>query len=141
VARYHFNVRDGFGGVADTEGTELPDIAAARAYAHAIVRELMFGDETKKRHHWLVVCDAAGQELFELSFLAVDQSLSHLNAESRRLIEQMCEKRLALTQAAYECRMNVLRVRANIARARARPYLATEQGHTIPVEPKPSRRR
>lgn len=131
MAFYHFHVRDGFAGVHDTDGTELPDLEAARIHAHRVVRELLFGNAPQKRHYWLVVCDGAGQELFTFPFLLHDDSISHLSAENRRRIGQMCEKRLALAEAAHQSRMTMLRARASTARARSRPYLASDQGETI----------
>src|SRR5688572_30492158 len=92
---YFFNVRDGSGGFADREGTELPDALSARTYAQGLAREVMRANESRKRHWHVVVCDSDGKELFDLPFAAIDDSLRHLNADSRRLIEVMCEKRMA----------------------------------------------
>jgi hypothetical protein len=39
--RYHFHIRDADGLIADDEGSELPDLAAAREEAQASARDLV----------------------------------------------------------------------------------------------------
>ena len=134
---YFFHVRNGGSGLADHDGTELPDAQSAMNYARHLAREMMRGNESRKRHWHVMVCDAAGHELFDLPFITIDDSIRHLNQESRHLIEAMCEKRMALAEALFETRMNVLRVRATVARSRARPYIAAEFGHAIFETAKP----
>jgi hypothetical protein len=131
MPRYFFNVRNGSGGLADQDGTELPDVRAAMLYARDLARELIRRNEPQKRYWHLVVCDAEQNELFDVPFVAIDESISHLNPDRRRLIEVMCEKRMALAEALFETRMNVLRARANVARLKKQPYLAAEHGHTV----------
>jgi Domain of unknown function (DUF6894) len=128
---YFFHVRDGQGGFADQDGTELPDVRSAMSYARDLARELMRGNESRKRHWHVVVCDADGNDLFDVPFITADDSIRHLNPESRRLLETMCEQRIALAEALFETRMNVLRARASIARSRAQPYIAAEFGHAV----------
>jgi hypothetical protein len=133
---YFFNVRNGSGDFADRDGTELPDIRSATSYARDLARELMLRNESRKRHWHVLVSDADRNELFDLPFVAIDDSLDHLNPETKRLIEVMCEKRMALAEMVFETRMNVLRVRATVARSRARPYIAAESGHAVLQETK-----
>jgi hypothetical protein len=128
---YFFHVRNGRGGFADQDGTELPDAQSAMSYARHLAQELMRGNESRKRHWHVVVCDADGNDLFDVPFVTIDDSIRHLNPESRRLIEVMCEKRMALAETLFETRMHVLRARATIARSRARPYIAAEFGHAV----------
>ena len=128
---YYFSVRNGAGNLFDEDGIELPDMAAAREYAGALARELMFRNEARKRHWSLFVHDAQGEELFGLPFVAVDDSIRHLHPKTQRLIAQGCERRLALEEAIFASRMGVLRARATIARSRARPYLAASNGHSV----------
>jgi uncharacterized protein DUF6894 len=131
MPRYFFHVRNDSGGFSDLDGTDLPDIPSAMNYARGFARELMLRNESKKRHWHVVPCDADGNELFDLPFISVDETLRHLNPVSRRLIEATCEKKMALAEALFETRMTALRVRATVARSRSRPYLAAEHGHTI----------
>lgn len=134
MPRYFFHVRNGFGGLVDQDGTELPDTLSARNYAGGVARELMLKNEAKKRHWHLIVCDAGRNELFDVPFVTIDESINHLTPDNRRLIEEMCVKRMALAETIFEIRLNVLRIRATVARSRARPYIAAERGHAI-VEP------
>jgi hypothetical protein len=131
MPRYYFNVRNGLGDLVDRDGTELPDVLTARNYARDLARELMRRDEARKRHWHVVVCDADRNELFDVPFISIDESIRHFKLETRRLIEITCEKRMALAKALFEARMNVLRVRATVARSRAKPYIAAEGGHAI----------
>jgi hypothetical protein len=128
---YFFHVRNGGSGLADPDGTELPDARGALNHARDVARELMRRNEPRKRHWDVVVCDPDQNELFDVPFISIDESLSHLNPDSRRLIEKMCEKRMALAEALFESRLNMLRARATIARSKARPYLVAEFGHAI----------
>jgi hypothetical protein len=131
VPLYYFGVRNGSGNLADEEGIELPDVQAAREHACALARELMFRNEPRKRHWLLFVRDAEGNELFAMPFVAVDESILHLNPESRLLIQQMAEKKLALAEAVFASRMGVMRAQATIARTRSRPYLAAYKGRNV----------
>ena len=100
-------------------------------HARDLARELMLRNEARKRYWHVVICDADDHELFDLPFISIDESIKHLNPRSRRLIEVMCERRMALAETLFETRMNVLRARATIARSRARPYIAAELGHAV----------
>lgn len=131
MPRFFFNVRNGSGGFADPEGTTLPDVQSAKDYARDLARELMRGHETKRRYWHVVAYDDDGSRVFDLPFFSVDESMNHLNPDSRQLIETMCEKRIALAETLFETRMNVLRMRATVARSRNQPYVAAERGHTV----------
>jgi hypothetical protein len=131
VPLYYFGVRNGLENLFDEQGVELRDIAAAEDYARGLARELMFGNEARKRHWWVSVHDADGNELFGLPFMAVDDSILFLSPESKRLIHLMCERRLALAETVSTSRLEILRARATIARGRSRPYLAAYNGHRV----------
>jgi len=131
VPLFFFDLRTNSRHVVDRDGAELPDLETARTYAHRVARELIFRSEPRKRHWLLVVRDHNDKELFEVPFIAVDDSLRLLNADTRTLLERMCEKRRALGDALFDSRMTVLRARAVVARARSRPYVATENGQTV----------
>jgi hypothetical protein len=131
VPLYYFGVRNGSGSLADEDGIELPNAEAARKYACVLARELMFRNEARKRHWLLFVCDAEGNELLAMPFAAVDESIQHLSPESRLLIQQMSEKRLALAEAVFASRMGVMQARATIARSKSRPYLAAYKGRNV----------
>jgi hypothetical protein len=131
MPRFFFNLRNGSGNLLDREGVDLPDVEAARKYARGVARELMFRSEARKRSWSVMVRDQNDNDLFALPFVEVDDTLRHLNPESRELIKQASAKRLALAEAIFHSRMNVLGVRASIARIRSRPYVATENGRSV----------
>jgi Domain of unknown function (DUF6894) len=68
---YYFNVRD-TDTLADVDGTELADEAAARAHARAVANELMVGSEGMLDRKWsdlsMAVHDDDGVELFSFPF-------------------------------------------------------------------------
>jgi hypothetical protein len=128
---YHFNLRNGCGDVLDPEGTELPDVAAARDYGCALVSELIFRNEALRRHGRLVVRDANDRWLFELAFLDFDEAVRRCGPAMQRLIAQTCENRLALDQLKFESRMALLSAKAMLARSKSRPYLAADHGRSV----------
>lgn len=128
---YYFNVQDGAGGISDVEGTELPDIGAARAYAVEVVRDLLKFDETKKRPWRLDVCDRLGATLIELPFSTVDPALDHLQGPTRDLVERLCESRRRLAETIFRSRSLLLQSRRLQAAATPRPYLITEAGRRV----------
>jgi len=75
LPRFHFNVEDGQSW-PDREGTELPDVGAARSEAVHLAGRLLqdgaaeFWDSGQWR---VVVTDGAGVPLFTLSFTASEQ--------------------------------------------------------------------
>src|SRR5262245_59346044 len=131
MARYFFNLRDGAAGVSDPEGTNFRDEAAAREYAVQVARELMGRAEAKRRHWQLDVCDGRGKPLFNLPFVAADNTLAPLAPETRRLVERACQNCRELGEAIFEARLAVLKSRATLARARGRPYLAAQFGRRL----------
>ncbi len=78
MPRYRFNVDNSIGFVADEEGRELPDLAAARAEALKGVRSILAEDVLNGRLDLkgrLEVTDEAGEILATIGFAdAVDIS-------------------------------------------------------------------
>jgi hypothetical protein len=74
MPRFFFNVHDG-AGHPDCDGTELPDIPAARAYAVRYFGDLLRGDPCAfwNGEEWkMEVTDESGLLLFSLHFHGVD---------------------------------------------------------------------
>jgi hypothetical protein len=128
---YYFDLYDGGGGIADPDGTHLADGTAAYVHACRVVGELLSNAEPRTRHCLLQVRDEDGNCLSVLPFVAFDRTLDHLAPQTRRLIEEACEKRRALAAAMFEARVTMRRTRALVARSRGRPRLATERGRLI----------
>ena len=57
--------------IVDSDGTELPDIDAARTHANGVARELMFKSDGLLDHAWSNWCmsvrDDAGVEVFSFT--------------------------------------------------------------------------
>jgi hypothetical protein len=128
---YYFNIHNGAGGVLDPDGTELPDLAAARSHATDVVCELLKFDEARKRTWRLYVCDKRGAALFEVPFSTVDPTLDHLQAPPRDLVEHLCESRRRLAETVFWSRALMLQAHAIRDNATRRPYLITERGRRI----------
>ena len=71
---YYFHLRNS-DTIADTDGTELDDDAAARAHAVDVARELMFNSEGMLDTDWsrwsMAVQNENGEELFSIPFTEV----------------------------------------------------------------------
>jgi hypothetical protein len=79
VTVFYFCARDGAHVLKDDEGVDLPDVAAARAYATEVARDIMRGDEPRKRSWVLEIFDAEGTIVAVLPFGAVDPTLGHFD--------------------------------------------------------------
>src|SRR5689334_22030988 len=95
VPLFFFDLRTNSRHVVDHDGIDLLDVETARTYARGVARDLMFRSEPSKRHWLMVVRDQSDNELFEVPFIAVDESLKLHSAETRTLLVHMCEKRRA----------------------------------------------
>lgn len=69
MAMYYFNLND-HDTVVDTDGTELPDVGAARIHATGVARELTSNGGSILTQSWsgwtMSVQDEGGTELFSL---------------------------------------------------------------------------
>lgn len=128
---YHFNVQDGAGGLADLEGTMLPDRAAAETHAVEVVRELLKSNETEKRPWCLDVLDGQGQPVFTLQFSSVDPSLDHLPPETRDLVERLSESRRRLAETMFKSKSMIHYQHAREARRTRKPYLIAKSGRRV----------
>ena len=111
MPHYYFHLRDGAAGARDTEGTEFSDHVVARTHAMHVARELMSRAEAERRHWQLDVCDDAGGLLFHLPFSVVDSTIDHLDAQTRQVVERLCQTRGELAEAVFKATIQ----------ARARP--------------------
>jgi hypothetical protein len=71
---YYFNLRPDDAAdknLADSDGTDLPDPAAARHHANVVARELMYQRDDRSSNNWsnwtMSVTDAKGAELFSFA--------------------------------------------------------------------------
>src|SRR5262245_24827623 len=126
MAQYFYHLRDGTAPIRDAEGIEMPDDDAAIAYARTVASELMNNCEPQTRHWLLGITGENGESVSELRFAAIDETLSHLSARSRALVERHCETYLALLETMARSRQLVRRSRALLNRSRGRPHLCTD---------------
>jgi hypothetical protein len=73
---YYFHLRDEVT-IADSEGTDLSDLAAARDHAAGVARELMFNSTGLLHQKWadwtMSVRDDSGVELFSFKLIDLGQ--------------------------------------------------------------------
>jgi hypothetical protein len=128
MPRYHFHLRD-YGALhRDLEGTELPDVNAARAHAEAVAEELMQGSSFRTRYWSLGVEGWRGESKFDLFFADVDKRLAGHSPRSRAADSETCRKIGALTDLCSTLRGTLIESRMLLARARRKPHLVYARG-------------
>jgi hypothetical protein len=126
MPRFHFHLRARGRIHRDPEGTELPDLAAAKDHAVAVAGELMRGDGTR---HWsMSVDDERGGALFDLYFADLDPRLASCSPQVRMLASQTCLRLGALTDVLCAARATRTESRRLLARATGRPQLVYAKG-------------
>src|SRR5215813_3838421 len=110
MPRYYFNVISCEETLLDPEGTELPDVEAARAHAHQVIAELMRNSGTRTRLWRLAVSDHNMLPCFECLFASHDEAIAHLKPELRSSVETACRKQAALTDAIINVRASILQI-------------------------------
>jgi hypothetical protein len=128
---YYFNVRTGASDMLDPEGTELPDLTAARVHAVEVARELLKSDEVKKRPWRLDVCDRRGAPMVQVLFSTVDSSLDHLESGTRELIERLSESRRRLAETMFKSQSLLQQSRKARAEIARKPYLIAIAGRRV----------
>jgi hypothetical protein len=128
MPRFHFHLRARGTIHRDIEGTELPDLAAARAHAAAVADELMRHSGGGARHWSICVEDDGGTTQFDLYFADVDPSLAPYSPQMRTLVSQSCRRLGALTDVLCAARATHMEARMLLARARGKPQLVYARG-------------
>jgi len=125
---FHFHLRAHGALLADPEGAEFADLAAARAHGESVARELMHNADAGKRHWSLRVEDSAGELQFDVYFVDVDPRLAAYSPQMRMLASQTCLRLGALIDTLCVTRSTAIESRILIARARRRPQLVINRG-------------
>jgi len=128
MPRFHFHLRARGSLHCDRDGSELPDLQAARAYARAVAEELMRHSGHATRHWSMLVEDETGQPLFDVFFADIDPSLASHSPQYRLLVAQTCRRLSALTDALCAARATRTESRTLLARARGKPQLVYVRG-------------
>jgi hypothetical protein len=128
MPRFHFHLRARGTIYHDPEGTELPDLTAARSYAALVTEELMRNSGGGTRHWSMYVEDGRGEPQFELFFADVDPSLAACSPQMRMLVSETCRRFGALTDVLCAARATEVEARMLLARARGKPQLVYSSG-------------
>ena len=103
----------------------------AYRYACDVVLELMNCRELRTRHWQLDVHDGEGKRVFEIPFVELDPTLSHLRAEERALVEHGSQVIRSFKDALHAASLTRREARSLVARSRGRPYLAADRGRKV----------
>ena len=128
MPRFHFHLRARGTIHRDLDGTELPDVAAAKTHASAVAEELMLHSSGDTRHWSLCVTDETGELQFDLFFADADPSLAAYSPQMRMLMSQTCRRLGALTDMLCVARATRMETRVLLARARGKPQLVYARG-------------
>ena len=128
MPRFHFHLRNHGAIHRDPDGTELPDVAAARAHAAAVAEELMHCSDGRTRHWSMSVESDDAQPGFDVFFADVDPSLAGYSPQMRMLVSETCRRIGGLTDALCAARATRMETRILLARARGRPHLVCARG-------------
>ncbi len=131
MPRYTFKLRDAGDGVEDCDGVNLPDAEIAYRYACDVVCELMKGRERNTRSWQLEVYEDDQEKVFEIPFVRLDQTLDHLDAQKREMIERGASLIRSIKETHRTVRNTVREARSLVARSRRKPYLAADRGKKI----------
>jgi len=124
MPRFHFHLRARGKIHSDSDGTDLPDIAAAREHASAVARELMQNSGGATRHWSICIEDERGGHSFDMFFADIDPTLASHSPQLRLLVIETCRRLGALTDALCAVRATQIEARVLVARARGKPHLA-----------------
>jgi hypothetical protein len=125
---YTFELLDGSSPIYDDASVHLPDREHAVAYGKQIAHELMQGREIETRFWRLRIHENQGEDVFEITFAAIDQTLDHLVPELRSTVVRLCDSYRSCKQAIHEARITLRESRALVALSRGKPYLAMSRG-------------
>ena len=123
MPRFHFHLHARQTIDRDVEGTDLPDMAAARSHATEVARELMLHTKGDDRCRSLRVEDAQGERQFDLLFADVDPRLAVLSPQVRCLVAETRRRLDALAEAIAQAQATRTETCMLLARARGKPQL------------------
>jgi hypothetical protein len=126
--RFHFHLRSNGMIHVDQDGTELPDIAAARVHATDVAEELMSHSGYATCHWSLSVTDDGAHPQFDLYFADVDPRLAAFAPQVRMQAETTCRRIAALIDVTCVARATLAESAILRARSRGKPQLAYARG-------------
>src|SRR5690348_6498592 len=120
---FHFHLRARGTIHRDPDGTDLPDVDAARAHSLAVVQELLLHSPDRTRHWSMRVENEKGEMEFEVFFADVDPSLERFAPQLRMTTSSTCRRLGALTETLCAVRATLVETRMLLARAQGKPQL------------------
>ena len=125
---YTFRMRGFRRAPANSDSVDFPTVEAALSYACEVARELMGCRELLVEYWWLDVYDANDQSIFQIPLRIADAAFVHPSHKGlpRRLRRD--KRELNLTNLLESVQVTVRESRALVARARGKPYIATDCG-------------
>jgi hypothetical protein len=103
--------------IADQEGVELPDKAAARHYAISVARDLMRSREAETQHWRIEVCDEYLLLLFEVLFADFSEAIELMPRDHRLRLKRVARTTAALHDALTDAQKRVAEARETLAEA------------------------
>lgn len=131
MAVFFFSIQNGAGGITAENGVDLPNLTAAKDHATEVARELMKGDELKKRFWRIDVLDEGREVVAALPFAVVDPTLDHLKPELRAGIERLSETRRECEETLCRWNSRLVWLRAMGSGLTRRPHLVARDGQRI----------
>jgi hypothetical protein len=128
MPRFHFHLRARGTIHRDRDGTDLPDVAAARMHAASVAEELMRNSGAGTRHWSMCVENGSGEPPFDLFFADVDPSLAAYSPQMRMLVSETCRRAGALTDVLCAARATRTQTCMLLAPARGKPQLVYARG-------------
>jgi hypothetical protein len=128
MPRFHFHLRAHATLLRDLDGTELPDLAAARQHGESVARELMRNADAGKCQWSLRVEDSDDARQFDVFFVDVDPRLAAFPPQLRHLASLACRRLGAIIDTMCDLRATAIESRILLARARRKPQLVIGRG-------------
>ena len=108
--------------IADRDGFEWPDEAAARQEAALVAQDFMRNERRVNRRAWCIeVRDEDLRPCFELLFAEIDETIAHLPPELRE-IHVTTSRRMA---ACFDTKLAVRTTRAQVSETLSHAYAVT----------------
>lgn len=126
MPRYFFSLLECSRVIADPDGIDLPNEAAARAHAETVVTELMRHREVATRSWRLHVRDDRQRVVYEVPFIRLDQTLWHIAPHLRASMENVVLGKGRLDDAIRDVRQSLTQLRYTMAKV-------SGESHLVPV--------
>jgi hypothetical protein len=133
MPHYYFGLNTGTRLILDREGSELPDLNAARAQARAVACDVMRNDG-RRTLSWLVqVTDAEHQLCFEVLFATAAEEMAYYPPHLQESLTHTATRVATLNDEIKSVWQSLGALKATLSRSDGLPYLAAVDGKRIDV--------